>query len=239
MGDPKNWCCLWMRPRDMAKIGQLVLDRGRWNGGQVVSETWINAATAPQIKTIYRGLDYGFQFWLGASFVSGKRIDWVEAQGQGGQRIFIVPTLDLVTVVTAGNYYGNDRLANLVPQIVFDDYVLPAVDAVRWLLRCHRERLLRVDPSDAGGPANRRLRRDGCGHAWTPRRDFAVSKSVTQYLTVGSVACQKAGAHRVTLCADPVRARHGPTGGPARVASAREPRSPRGAGAASIGQFLH
>ena len=118
-GDPKNWCCLWMRPRDMAKIGQLVLDRGRWNGGQVVSETWINAATAPQIKTIYRGLDYGFQFWLGASFVSGKRIDWVEAQGQGGQRIFIVPTLDLVTVVTAGNYYGNDRLANLVPQIVF------------------------------------------------------------------------------------------------------------------------
>jgi CubicO group peptidase (beta-lactamase class C family) len=103
----------------------------RWKGGRVVSETWINAATAPQIKTIYRGLDYGFQFWLGASFVPGKRIDWVEAQGQGGQRIFIVPTLDLVTVVTAGNYYGNDRLANLVPQIVLDDYVLPAVDPAR------------------------------------------------------------------------------------------------------------
>jgi len=97
----------------------------------VVSETWINVASAPQIKTIYRGLDYGFQFWLGASFVAGKPINRVEAQGQGGQRIFIVPTLDLVTVVTAGNYYGNDRLANLVPQIVFDDYVLPAVDAAR------------------------------------------------------------------------------------------------------------
>src|SRR5271167_1056007 len=50
-GDPKNWCCLWLRPRDMAKIGQLVLDRGRWNGARVVSETWIKAATAPQIKT--------------------------------------------------------------------------------------------------------------------------------------------------------------------------------------------
>ena len=47
----------------------------------------------------------------------------------------------------------------------------------------------------------------GCGHAWTPRRDFAVSKSVTQSLTVGSVAFQKAGAHQVTLRADPVTGR--------------------------------
>src|SRR5271165_4464897 len=82
--------------------------------------------------------------------------------------------------------------------------------------------------------------RSGCGHAWTPRRDFAVSKSVTQSLTVGSVAFQKAGADRVTLRADrvtlradPVRARHGSTGGPARVASGREPRSPLGAGLAA------
>src|SRR5271166_6109702 len=59
--------------------------------------------------------------------------------------------------------------------------------------------------------------RSGCGHAWTPRRDLAVSKSVTQSLTVGSVAFQRAGADRITLRADPVRARHGPTGGPARV----------------------
>jgi hypothetical protein len=71
--------------------------------------------------------------------------------------------------------------------------------------------------------------RSGCGHDWTPRRDFVVSKSV------GSAAFQKAGAHRVTLRVDPVRARHGPTSGPARVASGREPRLPLGAGAASIG----
>ena len=54
--------------------------------------------------------------------------------------------------------------------------------------------------------------RSGCGHAWTPRRDFAVSKSVTQSLTIGCVAFQKAGAQRVALRADPVRARPGPTG---------------------------
>jgi CubicO group peptidase (beta-lactamase class C family) len=129
-GDPKDWCCLWLRPRDMAKIGQLVLNRGQWNGARVVSESWITAATAPQIKTIYSGY-YGYQFWLGASSVSGRRIDWVAAQGQGGQRIFVVPSLDVVAVVTAGNYYGNDRLASLVPQTVLDEYVLPSVDPAR------------------------------------------------------------------------------------------------------------
>jgi hypothetical protein len=45
-GDPKDWCCVWMHPRDMAKIGQLVLDRGRWKGEQIISEGWIDTATA-------------------------------------------------------------------------------------------------------------------------------------------------------------------------------------------------
>jgi CubicO group peptidase (beta-lactamase class C family) len=130
-GDPKDWCCLWLRPRDMAKIGQLVLDRGRWKEARVVSESWINAAAAPQIKTTQGGYYYGYQFWLGASSASSRRIDWVAAAGQGGQRIFIVPTLDLVAVVTAGNYYGNDRLATLVPQTVFEEYLLPSVAVAR------------------------------------------------------------------------------------------------------------
>jgi CubicO group peptidase (beta-lactamase class C family) len=112
----------------MAKIGQLVLGRGQWNGIRVVSEDWIDEATAAQIKTTQPGYDYGYQFWLGASSLSGQPIDWIAATGQGGQRIFIVPTMDLVVVVTAGNYYGNDKLASLVPQTVFEDYVLPSID---------------------------------------------------------------------------------------------------------------
>ena len=127
-GDPKDWCCLWLRPRDMAKIGQLVLDRGRWNGAQVVSEAWIDAATAPQIKTTQGNLYYGYQFWLGTAVLPRRRFDWVAARGQGGQWILIIPTFDFVAVVTAGNYYGNDELAGLVPQTVFNDYVLPSVN---------------------------------------------------------------------------------------------------------------
>ena len=115
----------------MAKIGQLVLDRGRWKGTQVVSETWIDAATAPQIKTTQGGFYYGDQFWLNASSISDRQVDWIAARGQGGHRLLIVPTFDLVAVVTAGNYYGNNRLVSLVPQTVLGDYVLPSVDARR------------------------------------------------------------------------------------------------------------
>ena len=117
-----------MRPRDMAKIGQLVLDRGRWKGEQIISEGWIDAATAPHITTAY-GEPYGYQFWLHTAPVAGRRIGLIAAHGQGGQRIVVAPTLDLVVVVTPGNYYGNDQLANLVPRIVLGDYVLPAVEA--------------------------------------------------------------------------------------------------------------
>jgi CubicO group peptidase (beta-lactamase class C family) len=129
-GDPMDWCCFWMRPRDMAKIGQLVLDRGRWNGVRVVSETWIDAAIAPQIKRS-KNESYGYQFWLGTLPMRGRQTNWIAAVGQGGQRIFIFPTLDLVVVVTAGNYYGNESLSRLVPRTVLEDYVMPSVDVAR------------------------------------------------------------------------------------------------------------
>ena len=64
--------------------------------------------------------------------------------------------------------------------------------------------------------------RSGCGHAWTPRRDFAVSKSVTQSLTVGSVAFQKAGRRPSHTPRRPSERVTGRLGGPARVASGRE-----------------
>jgi CubicO group peptidase (beta-lactamase class C family) len=129
-GHVVDWCCLWMRPRDMAKIGQLVLDRGRWQGKRVVSEAWVDAAIASQIQRPRDGA-YGYQFWTGTASVGGRQVDWAAAVGQGGQRIFIAPALDLVAVVTAGHYYDDDRLARLVPFTVLNEYVLPAVDPTR------------------------------------------------------------------------------------------------------------
>ena len=114
---------LRMRPRDLAKIGQLVLDHGAWNGKQIVPAGWIAAATSPQIgaQQLYF---YGFQFWLGRSWAHGREIDWAAGVGYGGQRLFIVPALDLVVLVHAGLYAS--EMQGWAPLVVLNRYVLQA-----------------------------------------------------------------------------------------------------------------
>ncbi|WFU72042.1 serine hydrolase [Bradyrhizobium sp. CB2312] len=98
---------LRLRPRDAAKIGQLVLNHGRWNGQQIVSADWIAQSITPRFQAVgYFGgtLFYGYQWWMGRSLANGKEIKWVGAFGWGGQRIFIVPELDLVMMTSAAQY---------------------------------------------------------------------------------------------------------------------------------------
>jgi len=127
-GDPIAASGLRMRPRDLVKIGELVLQHGSWQGKQVVPASWIAEATAPQING--SGLYfYGYQFWLGRSLVDKREVDWVLGLGYGGQRLFIVPDLDLVVLIHAGLYQS--PLQAFVPLGVFNRYVLPATVARR------------------------------------------------------------------------------------------------------------
>jgi CubicO group peptidase (beta-lactamase class C family) len=97
---------LHLRPRDMAKIGELVLRRGHWGGQRVVSEGWLALSTARHI-TGSSGSGYGYQWWHLATEAGVP--DVVFASGWGGQLIFVVPSLDLVVVSTAGEYSGRSR----------------------------------------------------------------------------------------------------------------------------------
>lgn len=124
-GDTDAGGGLRLRPRDMAKIGQLVLAGGRWNDRQIVSEAWVDASTSPKIK----GEDdqsYGYLWWLGSSLVHGREAHWAGALGRGGQSIRIVPELDLVVAVTAGYYQDYSAQAFRAQFGVFKD-VLRAV----------------------------------------------------------------------------------------------------------------
>ncbi len=100
-GRTRAYTGLRLRPRDMARIGRLALDGGRWQGRQLVPAAWLRAALAPCVT----GGDYGYHWWSGRVWISGKEVGWTGALGNGGQRVFLVPALDLVVVTTAGEYH--------------------------------------------------------------------------------------------------------------------------------------
>ena len=103
----------------MIKIGQLVLAGGRWNGRQIVSRDWIETSTAPKIRTADGS--YGYLWWLGRSLLEGRAVHWTAALGRGGQSIRIVPELDAVVAVTAGDYQDYSPQAFQVQYGVFRD----------------------------------------------------------------------------------------------------------------------
>ena len=126
---------LRLRPRDLAKIGQLVLQHGVWNGRQVVSSAWIEEAMIPRttgkslmLKLVPEGISsYGFLWWLGRLPVDHPEHDLIVANGYGGQRLFILPDLDLVVVTTAGDYGGKSM--GLTGATALTEFLLPGVVA--------------------------------------------------------------------------------------------------------------
>lgn len=121
-GTPRSSTGLSVRPRDWAKIGQLVLNRGVWEGKQIVPASWIALSTAEQIKARER-LSYGFQWWLGRSLNGNRTIEWVAAMGFNSQKIIIIPELDMVVVFNASRQSKN----MVAPEIdLLDNYILPA-----------------------------------------------------------------------------------------------------------------
>ncbi|MEQ9299786.1 MAG: serine hydrolase [Cyclobacteriaceae bacterium] len=115
---------LYMTSRDMAKIGQLLLDRGKWNGIPIVSEAWIDESTTE--KTKITGIDYGFLWWEIPFKVNENVIQSIVATGNGGQYITVFPDLDIVAVFTGGAYNSQD---DKLPFAIMTNVMLPALMA--------------------------------------------------------------------------------------------------------------
>lgn len=118
---------LHLRPRAMAKIGQLVLQRGVWDSGDIVSGAWIDAATAVQTRFADDHRPYGYLWWRARATIpvgaAVQSVDLILASGNGGQYIIIAPGLDLVVVFTGSNY---DSPASERPLEILGEYILPA-----------------------------------------------------------------------------------------------------------------
>jgi CubicO group peptidase (beta-lactamase class C family) len=123
-GEPIAASGLSMLPRDLARIGQLVLDDGVWQGRQVVPSSWLQASFRPAV-TINEYRRYGYHWYLGELSSDPpdalRRQRWIGGIGYGDQRLFVFPDLQLVVVITAGNYERSDQgigPANLIRQVI-------------------------------------------------------------------------------------------------------------------------
>ena len=111
-----------MRPADLLRVGQMVLAKGVWQGRQIVPAKWLEQSTTRAV-VIDGPFGYGRHWYLLTPEGGAKTIS---AVGWGGQRLFIVPSLDLVAVVTAGLYLSD--MQRSVPLRILNNYILSAAE---------------------------------------------------------------------------------------------------------------
>jgi CubicO group peptidase (beta-lactamase class C family) len=123
---------LYLRPRDMAKIGFLFLNGGRWQGKQIVSEAWVRESTKDhanpgQIPEAAHATGYGYQWWLSSFRVGDRVVESFSARGRGGQFILVIPERQLVLTFTS----STDDSLTFQPLEMAQRFILLAADVSR------------------------------------------------------------------------------------------------------------
>jgi CubicO group peptidase (beta-lactamase class C family) len=121
---------LHLRPRDMAKFGLLLLNKGIWKREQIISSGWCDSSTALFLNPNDYNNEfswangYGYQWWRKTYYVGATTYASFFAAGWGGQNIIVIPSLNLVIVTTAGNWYDPEAIS---PFSIVSDYIIPSV----------------------------------------------------------------------------------------------------------------
>jgi CubicO group peptidase (beta-lactamase class C family) len=124
---------LRLRPRDLLRIGTLVLAQGQWGEQRIVSRRWLDASFKPVIATgggNLAGIDYGRLWYLGRGTtpaLAGPR-RWMAAIGNGGQRLWLMPDAGLAVAICCGNYNAPDQ--SVTPVRIWRDIVLANLQRV-------------------------------------------------------------------------------------------------------------
>jgi CubicO group peptidase (beta-lactamase class C family) len=109
----------------MLKLGQLVLNKGKWGGEQIFNEKFIKEMTKSHIRILnthkFIWLDYGYSWWIRDFKINNKTYHAIAARGDGGQLIAIIKDLNLIVVKTASNYDHDD-----FNDLFLEKYIIPA-----------------------------------------------------------------------------------------------------------------
>jgi CubicO group peptidase (beta-lactamase class C family) len=128
--DPKGNPCsggtnggLFLKPIDMAKIGYLILNEGKWGKKVIISKEWVQASTEEQKENE----KYGYLWWRGYGYINKQKAPFYMGSGYGGQKIYVFPSLDMVIVLTSGNYGRHERRAHFQADVIVRYHILGAL----------------------------------------------------------------------------------------------------------------
>ena len=115
---------IWASARDYAKFGMLYLNDGVWNGERILPEGWVQKSTSAPAANHLK--NYGYQFWLNGTNETNSSqkefpqmpADFFYADGYGGQRIYIVPSIGLVAVRLGLNKFDEQQFLSLLMNVV-------------------------------------------------------------------------------------------------------------------------
>lgn len=124
-GDYLGSSGLYLRTRDLAKLGQLYLNRGIWNGRRIFSEQWADESLIPSGRFWQnRAIEYDNNWWFPFITQYDQRLQVAAMRGSGGQELIIMPDHKLIVAMTSGAYKEQDED---YPFELLVDYVLPSL----------------------------------------------------------------------------------------------------------------
>jgi CubicO group peptidase (beta-lactamase class C family) len=122
----ENFVQAWLRPRDMVKIGVLILDDGAWAGRQVIPSDWIREMTTPHAEI--DGTPYGFFWWGRYLNLPSGRVELPQATGNGGQKIIVMEAQSAVVVMTGGAFNQQSDTNELMARYILPGLLVTDID---------------------------------------------------------------------------------------------------------------
>jgi CubicO group peptidase (beta-lactamase class C family) len=105
---------IYLRPRELTKIGYLLLNEGSWDNSQIITKEWISESIAPHIQTddlIPQSESYGYQWWIKDFHANNQTYECFFAAGWGDQFMFIFPDPEMIITINSGNFAGTSKMS--------------------------------------------------------------------------------------------------------------------------------
>lgn len=129
-GIPMTGGGLGLKSRDLLKIGQLYLNKGKWNNEQIISEQFVKSSTEPQAEVGMFNYEYGYLWWLSKFGQENQKDKAYFMSGTGGNKIVVFPKLDMVVVLTSTYFNGGMESHNQTTKLL-DEYIVPEIKKLK------------------------------------------------------------------------------------------------------------